>query len=332
MSSSFVSIVLVILTSSICSWILIARLMPYLRLRLLDQPNIRSSHNIPKPRGGGISFVILSCMASCLDWYFGFSQDSVPTSLLVAPLVAFPLAFIGLLDDRFSLPAKWRYLLQLITALLAILLSPLFSFSFAFLPLLFLLIIAFTAVVNFINFMDGLDGLVSGCMALILTVAAFEISAPFPVWVLVGALLGFLWWNWSPSRIFMGDVGSTFLGAVFAMFVLHSSSWSQALSLLLIATPLLGDACICVLRRFIAGQQVFTAHRLHLFQRLHQAGWAHYRVATLYVAATATLAIAFKLGGLLWVSTIASVELLMGFWLDQHVAVRFSPTPSNLNP
>jgi UDP-N-acetylmuramyl pentapeptide phosphotransferase/UDP-N-acetylglucosamine-1-phosphate transferase len=97
----------------------------------------------------------------------------------------------------------------------------------------------------------------------------------------------------------MGDVGSTFLGALFAGLVLQASSWPEAFGYLLVATPLLGDACVCVPRRMLAGQRVFQAHRLHLFQRLHQAGWP-------------------------WVLGLAVVELVVGVWLDQRVAVPFA--------
>jgi len=140
----------------------------------------------------------------------------------------------------------------------------------------------------------------------------------------VGSLLGFLFWNWSPAKVFMGDVGSTFLGAIFALLVLQASSWPEALAMLLVATPLLGDACLCVPRRMMAGQQVFQAHRLHLFQRLHQAGWPHARVSTFYISATVLLATAFLWGGLSWVIALAVVELLIGVWLDQKVAVPFA--------
>jgi UDP-N-acetylmuramyl pentapeptide phosphotransferase/UDP-N-acetylglucosamine-1-phosphate transferase len=94
--------------------------------------------------------------------------------------------------------------------------------------------------------------------------------------------------------------------------------------LLLVATPLLGDAFVCVPRRLLAGQRVFQAHRLHLFQRLHQAGWTHASVSSLYIAATALLAIALLWGGLPWVFTLAAAEFLTGFWLDQQVAVPFA--------
>ena len=74
----------------------------------------------------------------------------------------------------------------------------------------------------------------------------------------------------------------------------------------------------------MAGQRVFQAHRLHLFQRLHQAGWPHARVALTYVAATALLAVAMLVGGWLWVFGLAVLVLLLGVWLDQRVAVPFS--------
>jgi UDP-N-acetylmuramyl pentapeptide phosphotransferase/UDP-N-acetylglucosamine-1-phosphate transferase len=247
-------------------------------------------------------------------------------------LLAAPLAVVGLLDDRHNLPASWRYGVQLITAALMLGFSPLVQrFGLAvgsgiwlLLPVLALLVIAVTAVINFTNFMDGLDGLVPGCMAVTIAALSLALTAPWPLWALVGSLLGFLLWNWSPAKVFMGDVGSTFLGAVFAGLVLQASSWPEAFGYLLVATPLLGDACLCVPRRLLAGQRVFQAHRLHLFQRLHQAGWPHARVSLTYIVATAVLAVAMLAGGWPWVFGLAVVELLVGVWLDQRVAVPFA--------
>ena len=246
------------------------------------------------------------------------------TALLATPIIALPLAVVGFLDDRHNLPASWRYGVQLATALLFVLMSRLVLPSLAFWPSLVLLIVAVTAVINFTNFMDGLDGLVAGCMAVAMASAAFELAAPWPIWALVGALLGFLLWNWSPAKVFMGDVGSTFLGAVFAGLVLQAANWYEALSLLLVASPLLGDAFLCLPRRLLAGQRVFQAHRLHLFQRLYQAGWPHARVSSLYIVATAVLALALLWGGLSWVISLAAIELLIGVWLDQRVALPFA--------
>ena len=320
------SAALAIFSAGVCTWLLLAALIPQLRRRLLDQPNARSSHRHPTPRGGGVAFVLVSCVARVLAWIISASGSSAsaPLPLVAAPLLALPLALVGFLDDRYNLPASWRYSVQLATALVVILLSPLVSPSVRPLPLLALLVISVTAVINFTNFMDGLDGLVAGCTVVAITSAAIQLAAPWPIWALVGSLLGFLLWNWSPAKVFMGDVGSTFLGAIFAVLVLQASSWPEALALLLVATPLLGDACLCVPRRLMAGQRVFQAHRLHLFQRLHQAGWPHARVSSLYISASAVIAFALLWGGLPWVITMAALELLLGIWLDQQVAVPFA--------
>ena len=294
--------------SAFFTWVLLVVLAPQLRRRLLDQPNARSSHSLPTPRGGGVAFVLVGSAAVAFlgGWL---------------PVLCMPLSLVGFLDDRHNLPAALRYGVQIATALVLLLISPWHLHSIGLLPWL-LLLIAATAVINFTNFMDGLDGLVAGCMAVLFSVAAFT-GMP-ALWPMVGALLGFLLWNWSPAKVFMGDVGSTFLGAIFAGAVLQQASFQAALGLLLVATPLLADACLCVPRRLLAGQRVFQAHRLHLFQRLNQAGWSHTRVSSLFIGAVAVLALALLWGGLPWLITLAAFELLLGIWLDQRVAVPFA--------
>jgi len=301
------------LLAAALSWLSLWLLIPLLSRRLLDQPNSRSSHRLPTPRGGGVAFVLVGSIA--VAWLGSW-----------LPLFCLPLALVGFLDDRHNLPAALRYGVQVATAVVLLLISPWHLPSIGLLPWL-LLLIAATAVINFTNFMDGLDGLVAGCMAVLFAVAA--LTGTPALWPLVGALLGFLLWNWSPAKVFMGDVGSTFLGAVFAGVVLQQASFTAALGLLLVATPLLADACICVLRRLLAGQSVFQAHRLHLFQRLHQCGWGHASVASFYIAATAVLALDLLWGGLPWLITLAAFELLLGIWLDQRVAVPFAIASRN---
>ena len=310
--------------AAFAAWWLLRALLPNLRRRILDQPNARSSHSQPTPRGGGVAFVLVAAAASAIGWFGaafsgqpGLAGSQLP--MVALPLLALPLSVVGFLDDRHNLPASLRYGVQLATALLLILVSPL-PLPLLALPLL---LIAATAVINFTNFMDGIDGLVAGCMAVAIGTLAIALAAPWPLWALVGALLGFLLWNWSPAKVFMGDVGSTFLGAVFAGLVLQAPTWPEALGLLLVATPLLADACLCVPRRLLAGQRVFQAHRLHLFQRLHQAGWPHSRVSSLYIGATAVLAVALLVGGWAWVAGLAALELLVGVWMDQRIAVPF---------
>jgi Fuc2NAc and GlcNAc transferase len=303
------------LAASACiSWLLLRFLIPFFTTLLPDHPSARSSHLRVTPSGGGLVLVVISCLAALF---------SNPTSGSVGHtlLIALPLAILGIVDDRFDLPAVLRYVFQALTAVGLVLISPLpLHVTWLTVPLL---LFAITAIINFTNFMDGLDGLVAGCMAVAMSAAAYELAAPWPIWALVGALLGFLLWNWSPAKVFMGDVGSTFLGAVFAALLLQATSWSEALGLLLVATPLLGDAFVCVPRRLLAGQRVFQAHKLHLFQRLHQAGWPHARVSSLYITATAVLASALLAGSLTWVLALSGLALVLGFWLDQRVAVPF---------
>ena len=305
------------LLAALASWLLLHWLIPVLRRRLPDAPNARSAHQRVTARGGGMVFVLIAALAS-LVW------GPAIGGIAWLPLLALPLAVMGLVDDRFNLPALVRFVVQVATAVVLLWLS--MTGGFWSLPLLLIpvVLLSIVAVINFTNFMDGLDGLVAGCMAVAIGALAIALAAPWPLWALVGSLLGFLLWNWSPAKVFMGDVGSTFLGAVFAGLVLQARSCPEALGLLLVATPLLGDACLCVPRRLLAGQRVFQAHRLHLFQRLHQAGWSHARVSTLYIGATAVLALALLWGGLPWIITLSAFELLLGIWLDQRVAVPFA--------
>jgi Fuc2NAc and GlcNAc transferase len=295
--------------SGCLSWLLLWWLVPVLRRRLPDLPNARSSHRSPTPRGGGLAFVVVATLLTPL-----FAHGASAW----IPVICAPLALVGVLDDRFNLPALWRYLAQLLTALALMAITTL-SLPFWSLPFVLL---AITAIINFFNFMDGLDGLVASCAAVLMLASG--------QWVLAGALLGFLLWNWSPARVFMGDVGSTYLGAIFAGLILQRPQFLQSLLLLLVATPLLADAFICVLRRWFSGQQIFQAHRLHLYQRLHSAGWPHATVSLLYLILTTFLAICFSYSSPLSSMLAAvSVVILLGFWLDQKQASSFSGSSEN---
>jgi UDP-N-acetylmuramyl pentapeptide phosphotransferase/UDP-N-acetylglucosamine-1-phosphate transferase len=112
------------------------------------------------------------------------------------------------------------------------------------------------------------------------------------LWLLVAALLGFLYWNWSPAKIFMGDAGSTFLGAIVAISLLNTpnnpvSAWSA----LAITLPLIGDAIYTLCRRLLRRENIFQAHRSHIFQRLQQSGCSHAQVAIIYLTVNCLIAI-----------------------------------------
>jgi Fuc2NAc and GlcNAc transferase len=310
---------LILLPAAALSWLLLRELIPLLRRKMLDRPNARSSHTTPTPRGGGVVFVVVgSVLAAAMGWLWGTGWSGW------IPLLCCPLALVGMLDDRFDLPASWRYGAQLLTAAALIAISPLPIPAWSW-PLL---LVGITAVINFVNFMDGLDGLVGLSCAVVLVSSLLTGSAAMAasLWPLIGALVGFLFWNWSPAKVFMGDVGSTFLGAVISGLVLQQQTAVDSLGLLLVAFPLLADALFCVLRRWRKGQPIFQAHRLHLFQRLHQAGWSHQRVAIVYAAATALLAAGRQLGGTTAALTIAAMITAIGITLDQIIAVPFAAT------
>lgn len=293
-------------------------ILPFLSRFFLDTPNFRSSHAKPTPRGGGVGFVIVS-IASILFF------RSIDTSALIIFMTSFPLSIISFLDDRFSVPAIYRYLIQFSCSLVCVYFSP-FSFlgSTSLIFFFLLLVLTFTAIVNFINFMDGADGLVGLSMFICFAALAFKFYLPPVYLVLVGALLSFLFMNWSPARIFMGDVGSTFLGFVFFATVLYNStSLVQILNALLICSPLLFDSLFCLLRRLLAGQSIFQPHRLHLYQRLCLAGFSHSYVSLLYGSATLALSIVFLFGTAPTLFLLSLALFFFGLYLDKFVAVPF---------
>tara|TARA_B100000242_G_C42912746_1_gene423191 strand:- start:296 stop:823 length:528 start_codon:yes stop_codon:yes gene_type:complete len=170
--------------------------------------------------------------------------------------------------------------------------------------------------------MDGLDGLVT--LNLIIFFLVVSIDAHIYFLPLITTLFGFLIWNWSPAKVFMGDVGSTFLGAVVVGVILQKENLSDSFFLMLVLTPLLVDPFICVIRRFFAGQNIFRPHKLHLYQRLHQAGWTHSKVAIVYAIGTLILGILFlfKSYKLLIIATF--IEILFGIYLDKKNAISFN--------
>ncbi|MEB3317225.1 MAG: glycosyl transferase [Cyanobacteriota bacterium] len=284
------------------SYLFIAAVLPELKRRLLDKPTARSSHIVPTPRGGGIAFVIVgSTLQVCLT-------DGM---IRWIPFICLPLAIVGILDDQYDLSPAWRYFVQILTALGLLSMSNII-FPVWFIPILIIII---TAIINFINFMDGLDGLLGGCSSLMMAAAS--------AWDISGSIFGFLLWNWSPAKVFMGDVGSTFIGAVFAGFVLQQGSPQDALSLLFIGFPLFGDALICVLRRLVARENIFRPHRQHLYQRLNRAGWSHSGVASLYILAVFLLIMGRAIGGWNLLILLVLFEFLLGLVLDRKIAIKF---------
>jgi UDP-N-acetylmuramyl pentapeptide phosphotransferase/UDP-N-acetylglucosamine-1-phosphate transferase len=281
---------------------------------LIDIPNERSSHTQPTPRGGGLGFIIAFLVAllfTAIIPQFNFPAD------LFLPLILLPLAIIGFLDDRYNLPSSIRYLVQLGTALIAVVHYG--SFPQPWLSNLGLsgeiLVIAFTgigftALVNFYNFMDGLDGFITTITVLQLSFIALYLQQPL-WWLLIASLLGFLYWNWSPAKIFMGDVGSTVLGAVMAIALIQVQDPTLAWSSLAITLPITADTIYTLVVRLTRRENIFQAHRTHIFQRLQQSGWSHAQVTLTYSALMIAIAVLIFIWGAIG-SIISVVITILG--------------------
>ena len=248
----------------------------------LDKPNSRSMHENPTITGGGIGFVLISVLLS-------FFVDNLLFRICL------PLALVGLIDDFFSLKNIYRYFVQFFTSIFIVFQSNfVLNYSDNFNQFIFLLVVIFlsifiTAIINFVNFMDGIDGLIGSCLIILFGFVVLKID--FSFLIILGGLIGFLFWNWHPSKIFMGDTGSTFLGAVYAGSILNSDNFGLSFDLLFCASPLFLDAIICILRRFFAGENIFRPHSLHLYQRLCKAGWSHSKVSLNYLIAILLLVV-----------------------------------------
>lgn len=191
------------------------------------------------------------------------------------------IAAIGYLDDRHGLPARWRFLVHVLAASWALWCLggfpalPVFDVELRLgwlgIPVG---VVATVWLLNLYNFMDGIDGIaateavtVAAGAALLLWLQGDAGAAALLV-ILASAALGFLVWNWPPAKIFMGDVGSAYLGFVLAVLALATSA-EGVLNLwvwLILLAVFITDATITLLRRLLQGERWYEAHRSHAYQ------------------------------------------------------------------
>jgi len=246
---------------------------------LVDRPNERSSHSIATPRGGGVGIVLAFLFAGFFlkDYLF----------IILAGVVG----LIGLLEDRFAILPKIRLLFQFVIAALVVILfrgvpaSVITVFVFLF----WIVFIAGTA--NFFNFMDGINGIAGltgfvgfGLMALFLLLNSHESDAAVMNLALSMGCLGFLPFNISKAKVFMGDVGSIFLGFIFASFVVKLSlSADVFLCLIMFLSTFYADGLITIYSRWRKGENLMEAHRNHLYQYLcNELQVPHWKVSLSY--------------------------------------------------
>lgn len=237
------------------------------RQELLAEVNERSSHVTPTPTMGG-SVIVLVVLAFLL--YLTPHLGLLTGGLLVATGL---VAGIGLWDDIQHLDAKVRFAVHVVGAavgLWALGVEPGFSAV--------LLLVGLVWLTNLYNFMDGIDGIaavqtLTFCVGVQLATGGVPGWSGDLLWLLSGVTLAFLAYNWPPARIFMGDVGSGFLGLLIGLLVLYL--WQLDILPLIGSLILLAgfwfDASYTLCVRMISGQRFTQAHRSHLYQRLATA-------------------------------------------------------------
>jgi len=257
------------------------------RFGVVDQPDQqRKFHAAPIPRMGGVAIFASVLGAYCLLLAVRLSSGAIVWEglpLVVRLLPAFAVVFgIGLIDDVVSLRPWKKLSAEVAAAILAwfggIHVTALVGYSFTGVAVSFVItIIWIVTCTNAINLIDGVDGLATGVSlfaAFTMLIAALlsnNIPMALAVVPLVGALLGFLRYNFNPASIFLGDCGSLTLGFLLGCF---GAVWSEKSStvlgmtapLLVLAVPLL-DVGLAIVRRFLRGQPIFAADHAHIHHK-----------------------------------------------------------------
>ena len=265
------------------SWWMTGRILGYaIKNAIIDYPNERSSHDIPKPRGGGIGIAIVCIVCTSILYIF----DLLPFPFVMAALPGgLLIAFTGWLDDKYRIKISVRMVIYLISSLWAcywLILNGM-KIDAVIIIVFFICAVGITWLTNLYNFMDGTDGFAAieaVSVSVLITILA-SLSGLYGLalinLVIIATTAGFLLWNWPPAKIFMGDTGSCYLGFVFGVMTVSSftlfkfpvSVWLVLLSVFIC------DATLTLLKRILNREQWYKSHRSHSYQRLIQCGATH---------------------------------------------------------
>ncbi|KEZ52160.1 glycosyltransferase family 4 protein [Metabacillus indicus] len=293
----------------------------------VDLPNYRKVHTKEKPLIGGIAIII---GATAGLFYLQLSY-SFMLPVMVGGAV---ILVVGLLDDKYDLSPKWKFAGQAVAASIVVFSG--IKIDFFIIPFLgerielgiFSYIIAIlwiVAITNAINFMDGLDGLAAGISVIsLLSILMLSINngnmfvMSFTL-VLIGSTLGFLPFNFYPSKIFLGDTGALFLGyciSVISILGLYKSvtMFSLGLPIIALAVPIF-DTLFAILRRFLNKQKISSPDKSHIHHRLLAMGFSHRNTVLIIYAIGIVfgLSAVFFTRATLWLSFIVLVVLMVIF-------------------
>ncbi|MFY1934995.1 MraY family glycosyltransferase [Achromobacter xylosoxidans] len=254
---------------------------------LMDVPNERSSHAVPTPRGGGLAIVLSFLAGGLALGGFGLTPWSEVAALGGAAAV---VALIGFCDDHGHIPARWRLLVHFAAAAWALAWmggAPVLPIAGGVLESgwlgALLAAVALVWLLNLYNFMDGIDGIAAAeavCVCsggAILYLLTGRPEAGYAPLLLAAAAAGFLCWNFPSAKIFMGDVGSGFLGITLGVLALQAGWTAPQLtwSWLILLGTFIVDATWTLLRRLARGERVYEAHRSHAYQRASRKAGSH---------------------------------------------------------
>jgi Fuc2NAc and GlcNAc transferase len=282
-SSWVIAIAAALLAAAVTGWVR----RQALQRQWLDVPNERSSHHTPTPRGGGLGIVIASVLGFATLWITGAVDAGLCIALVGGGLM---VAWIGFRDDRAPVGPGARLAVHMAAAGWALAwLGGVPPIQFGATTVEFgvsgylLGALAIGWVLNLFNFMDGIDGIAASEAAFMALAGALlaggssALGVPAAGMVFGAACLGFLAWNWPPAKIFMGDVGSGFLGYVLAVLAL-AAMWESPVALfawLALGGVFFVDASVTLVRRLLRGERVHQAHRSHAYQWLARRWGAH---------------------------------------------------------
>jgi UDP-GlcNAc:undecaprenyl-phosphate GlcNAc-1-phosphate transferase len=281
------------------------------RRNWVDQPNARSVHKQPIARLGGVA-IFFAAMLATLPVLFvpnavGESFRDLGIKILALLTGASMMFALGLYDDLHGLRARYKLMIQLAAAVLvcacgihiqSFTVQDLFTINFGVYGYL-ITILWIVGITNAVNIIDGLDGLSAGISAIacgviaVMAVLHGNVVLAILMLALLGSLTGFLFFNFSPAKIFMGDCGSLYIGFSIATASVMTASKTYALAGIALPILVLGipifDTLFSMLRRFLQRRGMMSADRSHFHHRLLDLGFSQHHVAIIAYLVTLLL-------------------------------------------
>jgi len=303
-----------------------------LKIGIIDLPNARNTHQMPVARSGGIGFIVPIVAFSL--------YLNIPPSFKIALVISLVVALVGLWDDIKNLTSVRRLVIQFLCAIATIGWT---GISFHSAPLPYFIVpfgilgsiasvLWIAGLINIMNFMDGIDGYAAS-MTVIggLTLSYFFHQAgllpeSYFLLIFIASVAGFLFWNYPKAKIFMGDVGSTFLGfwIAIAILVLCQANPNYLVPSIMLFSVFIFDAITTFIKRIYRKEDFLKAHCEHYFQLLYRSGWTHRKILYLEISHMLLCAVASvaytqftELGQLLLIIGMGSTFILKYYLISK---------------